>query len=116
MNTNSLSYCSYVDPSTKEREKYRKFWSGVDRKRVEEWHEKGIVDREFWAEAGAAGVIGIETPAELGGWGKDFYTHCIAMEEQFIHDVPGNFLGQSDLVLPYLAHYGLGDIFMLFQK
>ena len=71
-----------------------------------EWNENGIVDREFWAEAGAAGVIGIETPAELGGWGKDFYTHCIAMEEQFAHDVPGNFLGQSDLVLPYIAHYG----------
>jgi len=96
----------FTEEHDAERERFRAFWSGVDRRRVEEWHERGIVDREFWAEAGAAGVIGIETPAELGGWGKDFYTHCIAMEEQFIHDVPGNFLGQSDLVLPYLAHYG----------
>ena len=37
-------------------------------KRVEEWYKNGIVDREFWQEAGKAGVIGIETPAELGGW------------------------------------------------
>ena len=70
------------------------------------FEEQGLVDRDFWVEAGKAGVIGIETPAELGGWGKDFYTHCIAMEEQFQAGVPGNFLGQSDLVLPYIAHYG----------
>ena len=36
------------------------------------FEEQGLVDRDFWVEAGKAGVIGIETPAELGGWGKDF--------------------------------------------
>ena len=99
----------FTDEHDKEREKFREFWTSVDRNRVKEWVEKGIVDKEFWREAGAAGVIGIETPAELGGWGKDFYTHCIAMEEQFAADVPGNFLGQSDLVLPYIAHYGTAE-------
>jgi len=96
----------FTEEHDKERERFRAFWRSVDRERVMRFEDEGIVDRDFWVEAGKAGVIGIETPAELGGWGKDFYTHCIAMEEQFQAGVPGNFLGQSDLVLPYIAHYG----------
>ena len=31
-------------------------------KRVESWRENGQVDREFWEEAGAAGLLGMTVP------------------------------------------------------
>ena len=52
------------------------------------------------------GLIGIETPAEVGGHGGDFLTHITTCEEQVYASVPGNFLIQSDMVLPYLSKYG----------
>ncbi|MBA4165598.1 MAG: acyl-CoA dehydrogenase, partial [Erythrobacter sp.] len=41
-------------------------------KRVESWRENGQVDREFWLEAGAAGILGMTVPEEYGGHGGDF--------------------------------------------
>ena len=41
-----------------------------------------------------------------GGWGGDFIHHVIATEEQTYARVPGNFLLQSDMVLPYIANNG----------
>lgn len=35
----------FTEEHDKEREKYRAFWSGVDRSRVEDWYKNGIVDR-----------------------------------------------------------------------
>ena len=64
------------------------------------------MDPEFWKEVGAQGLIGIQTPAEVGGHGGDFLTHMVTVEEQAYAGVPGNFLIQSDMVLPYLAKYG----------
>ena len=43
-------------------------------------------------------MIGIQTPAEVGGHGGDFLTHIITCEEQGYAAVPGNFLIQSDMV------------------
>ena len=47
---------------------------------------------------GAQGLIGIQTPSEVGGHGGDFLTHIITCEEQGYAAVPGNFLIQSDMV------------------
>jgi len=85
------------------REQFRKFWRSVDQNRVLKWEEQGFVDSEFWKEVGAQGLIGIQTPAEVGGHGGDFLTHMVTVEEQAYAGVPGNFLIQSDMVLPYLA-------------
>ena len=41
-------------------------------KRVEKWREDGMVEREFWREAGAAGLLGVSVPVEYGGHGGDF--------------------------------------------
>merc|ERR1712130_501156 len=88
------------------REQFRKFWRSIERERCDKWVEQGFVDKEFWKEVGAQGMIGIETPIEKGGWGGDFIQHVIATEEQGYARVPGNFLLQSDMVLPYVAHNG----------
>lgn len=88
------------------REQFRKFWRSIDKERTQKWTDQGFVDKDFWKEVGAQGMIGIETPLEKGGWGGDFIQHVIATEEQAYARVPGNFLLQSDMVLPYVAHNG----------
>ena len=84
---------------------------------------QGFVDKDFWCEVGAQGYIGIETPVEKGGWGGDFLQHVVVTEEQQYARVPGNFLlqvqnifstlkkayFQSDMVMPYVAHFGTDD-------
>jgi len=91
------------------RENVRKFYSGVDQNRKVKWEEQGYVDRDFWLEAGAQGLIGVEQPVEKGGWGGDFYSNCIQLEEQIYSMTPGMFNLQSDLVMPYIAHYGTDE-------
>jgi alkylation response protein AidB-like acyl-CoA dehydrogenase len=46
---------------------------------------------------------------EKGGHGGDFYSNIIGLEEQIYNMVPGLFNLQSDLVMPYVAHYGTDD-------
>ena len=52
------------------RENVRKFYSGVELNRKRKWEEQGYVDRDFWLEAGAQGLIGVEQPVEKGGWAR----------------------------------------------
>jgi len=91
------------------RAECRKFWNSIDESRKTKWHEQGFVDKDFWCEVGAQGYIGIETPVEKGGWGGDFLQHVVVTEEQQYARVPGNFLLQSDMVMPYVAHFGTDD-------
>ena len=91
------------------RESVRKFYSAVDPARKIKWEEQGFVDREFWLEVGEQGFIGVEQPIEKGGWGGDFYSNCIQLEEQIYSGTPGLFNLQSDLVMPYVAHYGTDE-------
>ena len=60
---------------------------------------KGFVDREFWLEAGKMELIGVEQSVEAGGWGKDFYSNMVGLEEQIYAGVAGGFAVQSDLVM-----------------
>jgi len=96
----------FTDDHDLAREQFRRFWRSIDRSRVTQWEEQGFVDPAFWREVGKQGLIGIETAAEVGGHGGDFLTHITTCEEQVYASVPGNFLIQSDMVLPYLAKYG----------
>ena len=45
------------------------------------------------------GLIGVEQSVEKGGWGKDFYTNIIGLEEQVYSGCPGGFAIQNDLVM-----------------
>ena len=38
------------------------------------------------------GLIGVETPADRGGWGGDFLSNIVGMEEQIYNMVPGRAL------------------------
>ena len=44
-------------------------------------------------------LIGVEQSVEAGGWGKDFYSNMVGLEEQIYAGVAGGFAVQSDLVM-----------------
>lgn len=46
------------------------------------WESDGQVSREVWEKAGAAGLLGVSTPEEIGGVGGDILTASIVWDEQ----------------------------------
>src|SRR3546814_16368449 len=63
------------------RESVRKF---VEREIVpyhDEWEKEGIVPRELWLKAGAAGMLCCTVPEEYGGLGLDYLFDAVVYEE-----------------------------------
>lgn len=76
-------------------------------KRVEKWREDGQVEREFWREAGAAGLLGVSVPAEYGGHGGDFRHDLVVIDQQSKHGVDGFAASlHNTVILPYLVRHG----------
>ena len=47
----------------------------------DQWEKDGIVPRELWLKAGAAGLLCFDVEEEYGGTAMGYLAHCIAMEE-----------------------------------
>ncbi len=76
-------------------------------KRVLKWREDGQVEREFWNEAGAAGLLGASVPEEYGGHGGDFRHEMVVIEKQGEHGVDGFAASlHNTIILPYLVRHG----------
>ena len=72
-----------------------------------QWEEQGYVDRELWRKAGAAGYLCPTMPGAYGGSGVDICYSTILMEEQLRIGATGpGFQLHSEIVAPYLLHYG----------
>jgi acyl-CoA dehydrogenase len=105
---------SFALPYTEEhrafRETVRRF---VEREVVphhREWEERGQVPRELWREAGKLGFLCPAIPAEYGGGGGDFLLSTIVTEELCWTGATGPlFYLHSDIVAPYLLHYGTDE-------
>ena len=71
----------------------------------ESWEAAGIVDREVWLKAGAAGLLGMDVPEEYGGGGQhDFRFNCVLDEEIVASGATGLGFGlHNDVVAPYLV-------------
>lgn len=89
------------------RDAFRKF---VDKEIApfhEAWEEQGFVDREVWRKAGANGYLCPTMPEEYGGAGVDKLYSAIQMEELARGGFSGIGFGlHSEIVAPYLLHYG----------
>ena len=73
----------------------------------EEWEEKGEVPRWAWKKAGEQGFLCVAIPEEWGGVGADRRYSIILMEEQARLNLTGlGFALHSDIVAPYIDHYG----------
>ncbi|GAA6067459.1 long-chain specific acyl-CoA dehydrogenase, mitochondrial, partial [Tachysurus ichikawai] len=71
------------------------------------WEKAGEVSREVWEKAGLQGLLGIYTPAEHGGIGGDLLSAAIMWEEQMYSNCSGpGFSLHSEIVMPYISHYG----------
>jgi alkylation response protein AidB-like acyl-CoA dehydrogenase len=71
----------------------------------DEWDKAGIVDREVWRKAGAAGLLGMDVDEEHGGGGqKDFRFNAVLVEEIVAAGASGLGFGlHNDVVAPYLT-------------
>src|SRR5512139_2327417 len=71
----------------------------------DEWDKAGIVDREVWRKAGAAGLLGMDVDEEYGGGGqKDFRFNAVLVEELIGAGATGLGFGlHNDVVAPYLT-------------
>jgi acyl-CoA dehydrogenase len=75
-----------------------------------QWEKDGIVPRSLWEEAGAAGLLCCAMPQAYGGGGGDFLHGAIVQEELAFAGTTGpGFHLHSDIVAPYLLHYGSED-------
>ena len=73
----------------------------------EEWEKLGVVSRDFWLEAGAAGILCPDLPTKYGGPGGDFRHNVIVLEEMMKVGASGPGIQvHSDVVSPYILHYG----------
>ncbi len=74
---------------------------------TERWEEQGYVDRDVWLKAGELGLLCPTMPEEYGGSGVDRLFSMILIEEQARVGCSGpGFSLHSDIVAPYILHYG----------
>lgn len=96
---------------SEEHEMYRKtvreFMTRVVVPRQRKWEEEGMVDRETWREAGAAGIVCPWLPEQYGGQGGDFLHSCIVMEELArVYETGFALALHNDVVVPYIEAFG----------
>jgi acyl-CoA dehydrogenase len=75
-----------------------------------EWEKEGVVPRELWLKAGAAGLLCCDVPDDYGGMGGDFLYSTIMIEEMARAGATGpTFYLQSDIIAPYLVDFGTDE-------
>lgn len=83
------------------------FEQHAPQKRVEKWREDGEVEREFWREAGQAGLLGMTVPEEYGGHGGDFRHDLVVLDQQAEKGVDGFASSLHNvIILPYIVRHG----------
>ncbi|MFP3566467.1 acyl-CoA dehydrogenase family protein [Paraburkholderia sp. SIMBA_030] len=72
-----------------------------------QWEKDGIVPRELWRRAGAAGLLCCTIPEEYGGLGADYLFDVVVFEEMGAAGYTGpGFLIHCDLVATYIKSFG----------
>lgn len=92
------------------RESVRRFMEKELAPHHEEWEERGEVPRWAWKRAGEQGFLCVAIPEEWGGVGADRRYSIILIEEQSRLNLTGlGFPLHSDIVAPYIDHYGTSE-------
>jgi alkylation response protein AidB-like acyl-CoA dehydrogenase len=72
-----------------------------------QWEADGIVPRELWRKAGAAGMLCCTVPEAYGGIGADYLFDVVVFEEIARSGFTGpGFMIHCDLVATYIATFG----------
>jgi alkylation response protein AidB-like acyl-CoA dehydrogenase len=89
------------------REQVRRFVRLEVAPHHDRWEREGQVDRELWRKAGAQGLLCPDLPEALGGPGGDALHGVIVIEEMAREGFSGpGFFIHSEMVAPYLVHFG----------
>jgi hypothetical protein len=89
------------------RDTVRKFIDKEIRPYHYQWEQDGIVPRELWLKAGAAGLLCCTVPEEYGGLGLDYLFDVVVFEEMARSGFTGpGFLIHCDLVATYVKSFG----------
>ncbi len=71
------------------------------------WEHQGFVDKKVWRKAGELGFLNMSMPSEYGGADADKLFSVIQIEELSAAGFSGIGFGlHSEIVSPYLLHYG----------
>ncbi len=90
-------------------EMVRRFFADEMAPNIESWVENGVVGREFWLKAGAAGILGGAVDEKYGGSGADMGFDSIALYEQArLGDVNWG-MGIQSIVIHYISGYGTDE-------
>ena len=80
---------------------------------LEGWERQGTLPRSLFRAAGAAGVLGVTVPREMGGAGHD-YSYAVALAEELMrHRATSpavSLMVQSNTLCPLLAAYGSPEL------
>lgn len=72
-----------------------------------QWERDGVVPRELWRKAGAAGLLCCTIPEEYGGTGADYLFDVVVFEEMARSGFTGpGFMVHCDLVATYIKSFG----------
>ena len=87
-------------------ESVRKFFGDELAPNIERWSDAGIVDRDFWVKAGAAGILGAAIEEAYGGAGAGISFDAITIYEQARCSDSGWGFGIQSIVIHYIRAYG----------
>ncbi|XP_071497770.1 long-chain specific acyl-CoA dehydrogenase, mitochondrial-like [Diadema antillarum] len=89
------------------RRNVRRFFQEEVAPNQDRYEKQRHIDKELWEKMGAAGLLGVDTPEEIGGIGGDILMAAITWEEQaYVNGAGSSFALHSDIVMPYIAQYG----------
>lgn len=92
------------------RDSFRKFVEKEIAPHHEAWEEQGYVDRAVWRKAGEHGFLCMTLPEAYGGSDADKLYSVVQMEEIARTGFTGIGFGlHSEIVAPYIFHYGTED-------
>jgi len=97
---------AFTDEHDLFRDQVRRFLDRELTPHLTRWEEQGEIDKAFWRKAGEAGLLCPTVPEDYGGLGLDYgYNAVIDEELGYLGSTAGIGL-HSDIVAPYLVHYG----------
>jgi acyl-CoA dehydrogenase len=88
------------------RDSVRKFFAQSLIPNLDRFEEQREVDRDFWRQAGQAGLLCPTVPERYGGVGLDFRYNAVVTEELAYAGSSASLPLQSDIVADYFVDYG----------
>jgi len=77
---------------------------------MEQWRERGSVDRTLWNRAGDAGLLGLSIPEAYGGMGADFRYEAVLIQAMGRRGAHGFCIPlHNAVVAPYLVDFATED-------